>query len=354
MVGPVAAEYFPLSMKTSDNEPIFVVGEGRSGTTLVTSLLSAHSRITIPPETHFFARAAKEGDLDGGPRDFDAFWNEFIAWSRFQDLEIDPARCRAAIGEEGDFSFRAIFHAVLETYRQKAGKPRVGEKTPGHLAFVPTIFEWYPKAKVLIVQRDPRSVIASQLACPWVKVTPVNLRQGVFVNSRFSQIAAYAARWQHSYEQDAPRYVRDSRVMLIRYEDLVAETERVMRQVCQFLEEVYEPTMLDRDKERAVSVPVGSAQHYGGSWGGWLSEHHEKASKPVNTASVSKWKQQLRPHEVAMIEGVCKHGMEKAGYALSTRPITRGAGWVESGVVRACESAEVMARRSVRKLIRGG
>jgi len=33
--------------------PIFIVGVGRSGTSLVQSMLNAHSKIAFPPETHF-------------------------------------------------------------------------------------------------------------------------------------------------------------------------------------------------------------------------------------------------------------------------------------------------------------
>ena len=38
------------------SRPVFIVGPGRSGTTLLRSLLSAHSRITVTPETHVLAR----------------------------------------------------------------------------------------------------------------------------------------------------------------------------------------------------------------------------------------------------------------------------------------------------------
>ena len=38
----------------NDNfEPIFIVGVGRSGTSLLQAMLNAHSKITFTPETHF-------------------------------------------------------------------------------------------------------------------------------------------------------------------------------------------------------------------------------------------------------------------------------------------------------------
>jgi hypothetical protein len=50
---------------------VFVVGKGRSGTTLVRAMLTAHPEMAIPPETHFFIvrmskrpEVVKEGRVD--------------------------------------------------------------------------------------------------------------------------------------------------------------------------------------------------------------------------------------------------------------------------------------------------
>ena len=51
----------------SSDRPVFVIGCPRSGTTLLTLMLSSHSRIAFPPETRFLLpvfRAHREfGDL---------------------------------------------------------------------------------------------------------------------------------------------------------------------------------------------------------------------------------------------------------------------------------------------------
>src|SRR5881628_2752506 len=54
----------PLDEATSER-PIFVVGFGRSGTTLLQSLLGAHPRIAAPPEMHFARRIVQFQDYWG-------------------------------------------------------------------------------------------------------------------------------------------------------------------------------------------------------------------------------------------------------------------------------------------------
>src|ERR1700751_4791757 len=56
MVSDQAAELAPSSLMTpSTDSPIFIVGLGRSGTTLLSRMLDAHSEIAIFPETWWSA-----------------------------------------------------------------------------------------------------------------------------------------------------------------------------------------------------------------------------------------------------------------------------------------------------------
>jgi hypothetical protein len=333
-------------------DPIFVLGAGRSGTTLMASLLSAHPRIAVPPETHFIKRALQWGPLTGGPNDFDQFWAAFSQWSRFKDLELDATDCRMAIEARGDYSFRAIFATLLDLYRRKTGKERVGEKTPGHWGFIGTLLDWYPRARIIAIQRDPRAVVASQIHCPWVTVTPANLSQGIFVNSRMTQIAAYARNWARVYDRAIPPFLANPRVMLVRYEDLVMNPEVVLREVCHFVREDFARSMLKRGEPATVAVPSGTTNHYGEKWRGWLTEHHRKATEPVSTNSLTKWKSQLGPSEVAVIEALCGEVMRRSGYDTTSSNFSRRAARAGARVLFTCESVERTARGSARRLIK--
>ena len=60
--------------------PIFVVGSGRSGTTLVRAMLAAHSRIAVPPETHYVKFTDSfDAKTRDAPEDFTTFWQTLIA-----------------------------------------------------------------------------------------------------------------------------------------------------------------------------------------------------------------------------------------------------------------------------------
>jgi hypothetical protein len=334
------------------HRPIFIVGPGRSGTTLMRSILSAHSRIAVTPETHFMARADANGLVNGAPSDFETFWSRYIAWVRFQDLDIDPDRCRMLIEERGDRSFRGIFDVVLTVYLERTGKARVGEKTPGHSLYLDQLLNWYPDAQVIVMQRDPRAVVASQLGTAYVqeRMTPAARRSAWIYGARRYQVAWYARNWCNHFEDRLRRFDGDRRFHRVIYERLVSTVEDEVRAVCNFLNEPFEHTMLtDRGRD---SVPLPSGRAANERLGEWQREHHARTREPITADSLQKWRSILRRPEVAMIEGHCGASMVRLGYSPTVTAPERAMGRALAEGLLNAEAIERHARAGARLAVR--
>ncbi len=335
------------------HRPIFIAGAGRSGTTLLRSLLSAHSRVSISPETHFMQRAEQWGLSDReGPENFDQFWERFTSSVRFRDLGIEAEYCRELINHAENPTFRAIFEAVLVAYGRRVGKERIGEKTPGHVHFIPHLLSWFPDARVLILRRDPRAVVASQLRSPWVqeRITPRSMKEGLVVGSYLHQVAYYADDWQRMYDEVVPASGQDGRVLVVQYEELVRRPEGEIRRICAFLDEAFEPAMLDGRSDENVPIPASTHDLNNEYWREWRKKHHAKTLRPISTQSLEKWRLQLSEREVAMIEGHCASRMQLAGYRPTLSASRRRAGRRMVKTLLSAERAEV----SVRDLLQDG
>jgi hypothetical protein len=351
-MNPTASSKLPPSSPL--HRPVFIVGPGRSGTTLLRSLLATHPRLAVTPETHFLHLAAR---ASGRPRhrkpaerppDFETFWSGYIRTRRFLDLKVDPQLCRSHLSDETSPRYRDIFAAVLFEFGKVAGKARVAEKTPGHVYYLPTLWEWFPEARVLLLQRDPRAVVASQLRSPWVarQLTPTSWRHGFLEGSRARQVAHYAHDWHTIHGQIAPRWWADERLKVVAYETLVADPEAELRAICDHLGEDYDPRMIER---RGQDAPVSPARGDEASvddpaWKAWEKDHLERAAKPINTDSLEKWKQQLTAREVAWIEGVCGNALPHAGYEPSCSAGSRQLGRVMATAVRGGRRMELHLR----------
>ena len=334
---------------TLKEPPFFVVGSGRSGTTLVRSLLSAHPRLTVTPETHFMTRFDAAGArCVAAPADFDRFWAELIGWSRFRDLGVAPDDVVRRIETAGQHDFRTLFAAVLQAYAEKEEKPRVGEKTPGHFRWLDRIFTWFPRAQVIAVRRDPRAVIASQLRSPWVReeMEPGQVLAPYVRRLRRFHVAKRATMWADTYGHYLKAAKEDPRIHLVGYEDLVRDPEAEVSRMCAFLGETFEPGMLANRTGRDGGREAGAAT---ARWKGWTEAHEQRAASAISTQSMETWRSELTPREVETIEAICGREMAAAGYARITQVGTGGArARVGRGVV-AADTLEERLRGAVRR-----
>ena len=277
--------------------PIFIVGMPRSGTTLVRAMLSSHPRITISPETHYLTVCMRRfGHLDVGcPEGFETFWRQFVQTDRFSHLDIDPDTTKTRILGYGPVTHRTIFTGLMEEFAGRIGKPRWGEKTPGHYLHIDTLLEWFPEARIVYVLRDPRAVVSSMQAVPWGgRDTDQFARQWL-------QCLRIMAKWE-----------TDERVDVVAYEQLVDDPEQQLRRMCRFLNEEYSPAMCDRSE---ANLLLEKRQ-------GWAGQALTEALKPLSRDSISKWRSNLSEYQVAVIEHLARREMLSLGYQPVTRRLT--------------------------------
>jgi hypothetical protein len=177
----------PASAARLPGEPeaIFIVGASRSGTSLMRHLLERSPRIALARENHFlghlresegarfyFRRAGDLADDASIRRIVEMIYSgDFARQSRFRELSTfwkwlvdnvprDDMERRLLAADRDE---RGLFVAFLRAYADKSDRPIIGEKTPAHLAYVETLLEWFPEARVVHMIRDPRAVFVSDL-----------------------------------------------------------------------------------------------------------------------------------------------------------------------------------------------
>lgn len=322
--------------------PFFIVGAGRSGTTLLRAALAAHSRLSVPPETHFCKLADRHGARTAeAPADFAAFWSDLTRRRRFLDLGLDP---EAVLARAQGRRFRDIFDAMLCAYAAKEGKDRWGEKTPGHARYLDRIFAWYPQARIVAIRRDPRAVVASHLGSPWVTEQMKKRGRGAALVKRLRlyHAAERARDWNDIYATYLARADEDPRIHVVRYETVVAHPERELRAVTEFLGETFEPAMVS--ERGRVSGSAAKHMIQSDDWRSWVAEHERRAAAPISSEGTEKWRETLSPLEVRVIEAICGPEMERLGYAPKTASRRRApAAWLGRALLRA-SAAESYAR----------
>jgi Sulfotransferase family len=287
----------------------FVVGMNRSGTTLLRMMLDAHPQLTIPPETHFVPALIKACREPGAtPEDALAAMKSAREWGDFgfSDEEM-LGRLRATKMRPGQ-AVRTFYQAYME----QQGKSRWGEKTPTYVQRMPLIERALPEARFVHVIRDGRDVALSVLDRTVRDLTAADV----------------ARRWQKKIAKarnDAPKL---HHYMELRYEDLILDTEPVLRRVCEFIKLDFDPAMLEyheraekRLEEMARPLPGdGRAQH--------LSVErrlatHAMTTKPPSADRVARWRTQMSAEDRAAFEEVAGELLDELGYPVGEGAVER-------------------------------
>lgn len=265
----------------------FIVGTGRSGTTLLQAMLSSHPGIVIPEETHFFSKfdpvlvgRGEEGfdDLVRADR-VDAYVDRCMAVPHLRESGITEAMLRERLGR-GPSDAQSLFLWVMRTLVGEAGiGKRIGEKTPIHERHVARILELFPSAKFVHIYRDPRDTVASLMRMPWAGGAGQSARR---IARRCAQTYETMTRWRAT--------LGDTAVCEVRYESLVEDAEGVLRGVCAFLGEEFDAAMLEFHARTGAGYQAREEAWKGGT------------RRPIDGSSIGRWKKDLSEREVAAIE----------------------------------------------------
>jgi hypothetical protein len=276
------------------DQPIFVVGAPRSGTTLLSAMLAAHSRLSCGPETNFFRFLAR-ADVNSlcEPNSWPDNAIEFLfSGNSFgrpipEHYDITKEEIRSYLREQSP-SVAAILSAITELYMKKVGKYRWVEKTPSHLTYVHDIRTYFPESPIIRIMRDPRDVALSIIKTPWERA-PKNFGEAVLF-------------WQKYDRQSAAFFRSDKRSYTLYYERLIDSPESELKQLCSLIAEDYEPAMLDTS---AVASRVFLNDEK--SW-------HQNVGKPVNKTRAYVWKREVTQEQNRVAEALIGDRLLAYGY----------------------------------------
>lgn len=260
-----------------------IVGTPRSGTTLVQRLACELPGVAVPPETHFFSlflpRLLADRSFPLDESEVDDEVERFKSLKTSRGLELSTAALKAHL-DLPCASPLDLFAALVKAL--SPGASCYGEKTPNHLLWWRPLSAALPHLRFIAVVRDPRSVVASYRAT-WGT----------------EHYLVTAERWSADQRAvlDMLEALGDERALLLRYEDVVADPDRIPSQLASFL------GVADGRARRHPSV-----LHL--PWETWK----RRALEPVEPTRVEAWNEALSDAEAYRVASVCRDTMTAFGY----------------------------------------
>jgi sulfotransferase family protein len=259
--------------------PIFIVGSMRSGSTMLRLILDSHPRIAIGGETGFMGGLLAARRIPGWKHG--AEWFTRIGWT---ETELDAR-------------LREFYSGMFERHARSQGKSRWGDKTPFHTSHMVEMGRVFPDAVFVGIARHPGAVAAS-------------LHRSF--HYAFDEAVGYWCDVNRQMLSAADEL--GERFTLCRYEDLVADTEGVLRELMPALGEEFDPALLrHHEVQRAQGAPK-------------LTDGSTSSRDPIDARRAERWADEITPDQSAALADAAALGAVLGYTATGTGPFPAGAG----------------------------
>jgi hypothetical protein len=221
---------------------------------MIGRVLNLHPHVKTFPELHFFEQMcepqylAREFSVDEAialiDRLIGTLEEGFLHYRRggqYRDQAAEWVRDMS-----GPLSPSSVYRMFLDRYAQLNDASYACDQTPRNVLYMEEILKLYPDAKVVAMVRDPRSVLLSQKK-KWKRkflgASQIPLFESVrsYLNYHPYTITKLWAASLSAIESNK----NNSRVMVIKYEDVVTKPQETISQLCTFLGLSYVEAMLD-------------------------------------------------------------------------------------------------------------
>ncbi len=288
--------------------PVFVVGNSRSGTTMMGHILRNHPMIfTLHHELHFFEQLCASRDYGRvltfdeavglAARllciDHDSYWRQGDP-SRF----TGEAETVVLSIQDSPLTPVVVFERFLRYVAMKNGKPVPCDQTPRYVLYIADILRLYPDARVINMIRDPRPVLLSQKykwKRRWKGYRNFPLKESIRTKINYHPVTI-SLIWKASVRAVSP-FTDHPRVLVVKYEDLLREPEAEVRRICTFLGVDFHAEMLD--------IPQGGS-----------SLRSFTTKKGIDGSRLDAWKREggLTRTEIYLCQKITGPLMERYGY----------------------------------------
>ena len=230
----------------SSLSPIFIVGTGRCGTSMLLKIINNFTSIAIPPESHFipvflknlhkYEPLSNDENILRLLKDIKEFpyvrdWNKSFHFDIKKVAEQVKSR-----------TFQGVLEAIYSEFARQKGKKRWGDKTPPYITCMSDLYSLFPTAKFLHIIRDGRDCALSVIRCNW---GPKNIYKS-------------ALWWRESLlkGQQELEYLRKvvpniEKVYLeVKYEDILDNPGIELKRIFDFLQEPFDVEIIDKLKIR--------------------------------------------------------------------------------------------------------
>ena len=238
-----------------DPSPIFVIGQPRTGTTLVERIITSHSQVHSAGELKQFGNCIRRMSNYSEPTRYSAKLPDLAA-------DIDTEKLGKAY--------------MKTTAKLRGSLPRFVDKLPPNYLYLPLILKALPKAKIVHLTRNPMDACFASFKQLFADAYPHSYDQ--------AEMARHHARYYHLMALWRGRFA--GQFHDIAYEDTARDLEPNARALIEYLGLPWEDACLEFHKQDAAVTTASAVQ----------------VRQPAHTRSIGRWRRYEKALEPMRVE----------------------------------------------------
>lgn len=230
-----------MNFSLSEAKPFFIIGNPRSGTTLLRLMLNNHPNIVVPPECGFsmwYYDKYRHGDFSQ-PETRKLFLEDLYRAKKIETWDLNRMLLEEVITDYSPKTYSEITKCVYISFAKQHGKNPllIGDKNNFYLDYFSEIKELYTDAKFICIIRDGRDVACSYRALNEKAI------DSIYAPKLSSDIQVIAEEWKNNNLKII--HYSDEATFIVKYEDLISNPRLALQKICHFLGEKYDSAMLN-------------------------------------------------------------------------------------------------------------
>lgn len=219
--------------------PIYIGGVSYSGKTQLRLFLSNHPDVLITRRTYLWRKIYNQfGDLSQ-QNNFEKCLSTILSLKHIQLLNPNPDRIRQEFWQ-GEPSYARLFALFHKHHAEGAGKSRWGIQIGRVEADAEIILSAEPDARIIHVIRNPVDRVEESLSS---------------ASSRLGYVGLELNRWAASTSFGLANLEKfPKNYLFVKWEDLLADVEQTLGKVCDFIDEPYDPAMVQLDDLESMGL----------------------------------------------------------------------------------------------------
>ena len=264
----------------STENPIVIGGCGRSGTTLLNTMLNAHPKIFCSDEYPLLVRSG------------------FNLNKLSKNLNLNNTELTKIIKNSKN---RVEFiEKLFNLIRSNNNKEIITTTWPNYIFYLNELFFYFPNIKFIHIVRDGRDVALSFRN----NMKSLPFRHNMVIDKEGYPSMEYLATIWKTFINAFNKWENNKRCLMVKYEDLILRPENTLNEICNFIGVEFDANMLNHHSVGLKGINDKDLPH------------HVNLKKPLIKSRVYAWKNTLNTQQLQLFEKIAYFELKHYGYEI--------------------------------------